>query len=210
MEIVYHLPCTRTHLSLRLGFGSGARVWAEPARKPIARRPVAFVGPFQKFLSLLCSRRNLRHLRLLEEPGSPIRYRTVMKNSACTIGTALLAAAAGAGVALLFAPDSGGRTRRLTRFNAESFAKDLRDEVNASAAALYGTGAASTRRALRRLGKAVNQRGAGRFRLRLQTNAESRSRFPTPRLPGLAPSGQRDSPGACPLLEFQSSVSVPF
>ena len=78
-----------------------------------------------------------------------------MKNSARTIGIALLAAAAGAGLALLFAPYSGERTRHLIRFNAESFAKDLRDEVNASAAALYGTGAASTRRALRRLGKAV-------------------------------------------------------
>ena len=34
MEIVYHLPCTETHLSLRLAFGSGARVWAEPCKKP--------------------------------------------------------------------------------------------------------------------------------------------------------------------------------
>ena len=79
----------------------------------------------------------------------------VMKNSARTIGVALLAAAAGAGVALLLAPNSGERTRRLIRFKAESFAKDLRDEVNAGATALYRTGAASTRRALRRLGKAV-------------------------------------------------------
>ena len=78
-----------------------------------------------------------------------------MKNSARRIGVALLAAAAGAGVALLLAPYSGERTRRLIRFKAESFAKDLRDEVNASAAAFYRTGAASTRRALRRLGKAV-------------------------------------------------------
>ena len=36
MEIVYHLPCPRTHLSLRLDFGSGARVWAEPCKKPFA------------------------------------------------------------------------------------------------------------------------------------------------------------------------------
>jgi gas vesicle protein len=55
-----------------------------------------------------------------------------MKNSARTIGVALLAAAAGAGVALLLAPYSGERTRRLIRFKAESFAKDLRDEVNAT------------------------------------------------------------------------------
>ena len=78
-----------------------------------------------------------------------------MKNTARTIGIALLAAAAGAGLALLFAPYSGQKTRRLIRFNAASFAKDLRDEMNANAAALYGTGAANTRRALRRLGKAV-------------------------------------------------------
>jgi gas vesicle protein len=78
-----------------------------------------------------------------------------MKKSARTIGVALLAAAAGAGVALLFAPYSGERTRRLIRFKAESFAKDLREEVNATATALYRTGAAGTRRALRRLGKKV-------------------------------------------------------
>ena len=58
-----------------------------------------------------------------------------MKNSARTIGIALLAAA-GVGLALLFAPYSGEKTRHLKRFNAESFAKDLRVEVNASAAAL--------------------------------------------------------------------------
>jgi hypothetical protein len=39
MEIVYHLPCTETHLSIRLGSGSGARrVWAEPCKKPFAGR----------------------------------------------------------------------------------------------------------------------------------------------------------------------------
>jgi gas vesicle protein len=80
-----------------------------------------------------------------------------MKNSARTTGIALLAAAVGAGLALLFAPYSGEKTRRLIRFNAVSFARDLRDEVNANAAALFGTGTASTRRALRRLGKGSNQ-----------------------------------------------------
>jgi gas vesicle protein len=80
-----------------------------------------------------------------------------MKNSARTTGIALLAAAAGAGLALLFAPFSGEKTRHLIRFNAASFAKDLRDEVNANLAALYGTGAASTQRALRRLARRSNQ-----------------------------------------------------
>ena len=32
MEIVYHLPCTDTHLSLRPASGSGARVWPSHAR----------------------------------------------------------------------------------------------------------------------------------------------------------------------------------
>ena len=45
----------------------------------------------------------------MEEPGSPIRYRSliIMKNCARTTGIALLAAAAGAGLALLFAPTLG-------------------------------------------------------------------------------------------------------
>ena len=78
-----------------------------------------------------------------------------MRDTARTIGIALLAAAVGAGVALLFAPQSGEKTRRLIRFKAESYAKDLRDEVNANAAALYKSGAESTRRALKRLGKTI-------------------------------------------------------
>ena len=80
---------------------------------------------------------------------------TVMRDTARTIGIAFLAAAVGAGVALLFAPQSGEKTRRLIRFKAESYAKDLRDEVNANAAALYKSGAESTRRALKRLGKTI-------------------------------------------------------
>jgi gas vesicle protein len=79
----------------------------------------------------------------------------VMKNAARTFGIVLLSAAAGAGAALLFAPHSGEKTRRLIRFKAESYAKDLRDEVNANAAALYKTGAESTRRAIKRLGKRI-------------------------------------------------------
>src|SRR6516162_9501971 len=39
MEIVYHLPCTEILLSLRLGSGPGARVWAERCKKPFAGRP---------------------------------------------------------------------------------------------------------------------------------------------------------------------------
>ncbi len=78
-----------------------------------------------------------------------------MKETARTIGIVLFAAAAGAGLALLLAPQSGEKTRRLIRYKAESYAKDLRDEVTANAAALYKNGAESTRRALKRLGKTL-------------------------------------------------------
>ncbi len=84
-------------------------------------------------------------------PGSVI----IVKNTARTIGISLLAAAVGAGVALLFAPYSGQKTRRLIRFKAESYAKDLRDEVSANAASLYKNGANGTRRALKRLGRTI-------------------------------------------------------
>jgi len=78
-----------------------------------------------------------------------------MKKTARTVGIAVLAAAVGAGVALLFAPYSGEKTRRLIRFKAETCAKDLRDEVSANAAALYKNGADSTRRAWKRIGRTI-------------------------------------------------------
>ena len=116
------------------------------------------------------------------------------------LGIALLAAAAGAGLALLFAPFSGEKTRHLIRFNAASFAKDLRDEVSANAAAPYGNGAASTQRAAEAAGQggqtsSLNQEACilrvsqarqptktESFRPRLQANVQSRPCSPTPRL----------------------------
>ncbi len=78
-----------------------------------------------------------------------------MKNTARTIGISLLAAAVGAGVALLFAPHSGEKTRRLIRFKVQEYAKDVREQVSDNASALYKNGADSTRRALKRLGRTI-------------------------------------------------------
>ena len=75
--------------------------------------------------------------------------------TACTIGYSLLAASVGAGLALLFAPQSGEKTRRLIRFKAETYAKDLREGVSANASALYKSGAQGTRRAFKRLGRTL-------------------------------------------------------
>ena len=72
-----------------------------------------------------------------------------------TVGISVLAAAAGAGLALLLAPQSGERTRRLIRFKAGSYAKDLREGVSTGAANLYCKGTDGTRRALKRLGKSL-------------------------------------------------------
>jgi len=72
-----------------------------------------------------------------------------------TIGIVLLAGGIGAGLALLLAPQSGQKTRRQIRYKAESYAKDLREEVNANAAALYKSGAESTRRMMKRLLKPI-------------------------------------------------------
>jgi gas vesicle protein len=72
-----------------------------------------------------------------------------------TIGISLLAASVGAGVALLLAPQSGEKTRRLIRFKAETYAKDLREGMSANASALYKSGAQGTRRALRRIGRSL-------------------------------------------------------
>jgi gas vesicle protein len=44
-----------------------------------------------------------------------------------TVGIALAAGAAGAGVALLFAPQAGARTRRMFRRKAEDVGHDVRE-----------------------------------------------------------------------------------
>jgi len=72
-----------------------------------------------------------------------------------TIGISLLAASVGAGVALVLAPQSGEKTRRLIRFKAETYAKDLRHGVSENASALYKSGSQSTRRALKRIGRSL-------------------------------------------------------
>jgi gas vesicle protein len=46
-----------------------------------------------------------------------------------TVGTFLAAAAMGACAALLFAPQSGKRTRRLLRRRAEDYARDVHDGI---------------------------------------------------------------------------------
>lgn len=46
-----------------------------------------------------------------------------------TVCISLAAAAAGAGIALLFAPQSGERTRRQIRHKAEDLAHDLREDI---------------------------------------------------------------------------------
>jgi gas vesicle protein len=84
----------------------------------------------------------------------------IMKHTFRTLGISVLAAASGAGLALLFAPQSGERTRRLIRYKAGSYAKDLRDGVSDGAVALYCRGAESTRRAVKRLGKTLKPIGS--------------------------------------------------
>ena len=74
-----------------------------------------------------------------------------VKNVTRTFGIVLLTSAVSAGVALLLAPYSGEKTRRLVRFKMESYAKDLRDEIHANAATLRTRGTQGARRALKRL-----------------------------------------------------------
>jgi gas vesicle protein len=58
-----------------------------------------------------------------------------------TVVTALAAAALGAGIALLLAPQSGEKTRRQIRRRVEHEVTDLRDSVNAKAHKVYQRGA---------------------------------------------------------------------
>lgn len=76
-----------------------------------------------------------------------------MKRALRTIGIVCGSAAVGAAVALLFAPQSGERTRRQIRFKAESCAKDLCEEVNANVHELYNRGTENARRLFRRVRK---------------------------------------------------------
>ncbi len=68
-----------------------------------------------------------------------------------TVGIFLTSAAVGAGLALLFAPQSGARTRRQIRMKAESCAKDLLEDVNASAHELSRRGMENARHFLRQV-----------------------------------------------------------
>jgi gas vesicle protein len=76
-----------------------------------------------------------------------------MKSFLRNLGIVLGAAAVGAGAALLFAPQSGERTRRQIRRKAETYAKDLCEDVNANAHELYNRGADNARRLFRRVRK---------------------------------------------------------
>jgi gas vesicle protein len=58
-----------------------------------------------------------------------------------TVVTALAAAALGAGIALLLAPQSGEKTRRQIRRRLEDEVTDIRDSVNAKAHKVYQRGA---------------------------------------------------------------------
>ena len=62
-------------------------------------------------------------------------------------------AAVAAGAALLFAPQSGERTRRHIRLKAESVAKDLCEDMNAQAHELYSRGSGNVRRLWRQVRK---------------------------------------------------------
>lgn len=77
----------------------------------------------------------------------------IMKNVTRTFGIVLLTSAVSAGVALLLAPYSGEKTRRLVRFKMESCAKDLRDEIRTNAIVLRDRGTQGAMRAFKRLDK---------------------------------------------------------
>lgn len=84
----------------------------------------------------------------------------IMKTPIRKLCMVLLAAGAGAGAALLLAPYSGEKTRRLIRFRAASLAKDLREDVKANVAVLHKTGTIKAKRALNRLGKRIRSAAA--------------------------------------------------
>jgi len=83
-----------------------------------------------------------------------------MKISLRNLCMVVLAASAGAGTALLLAPYSGDKTRRLIRVKAESLSRDLREEVRANVALLQKTGTAKAKRALNQLGRRIRSAAA--------------------------------------------------
>jgi gas vesicle protein len=78
-----------------------------------------------------------------------------MKRVAYFAGISLAAAAAGAGVALLFAPQSGARTRRQIRHKADNYVHDLGDSLAATAHEIGGEAQRFSRSVGRRLKPAI-------------------------------------------------------
>lgn len=75
---------------------------------------------------------------------------------AATLGTCLLAGMIGAAVALLFAPHSGQRTRRLIRRKAEQYIEDAGADVAEKTEDLYLRGREAAENAARRLRRKLN------------------------------------------------------
>jgi len=75
---------------------------------------------------------------------------------AATLGTCLVAGTIGAGVALLFAPHSGQRTRRLIRRKAEKYIQDAGDDVVEKTEELYLWGRQAAEDTARRLRRKLN------------------------------------------------------
>ncbi len=74
-----------------------------------------------------------------------------------TVGTILAAAAIGACAALLFAPQSGERTRRLIRRRAEDYVHGVHEGI-AAAEELCSRRTESVRQMMSGLGRKLNQR----------------------------------------------------
>jgi gas vesicle protein len=75
-----------------------------------------------------------------------------------TVVTALAAAALGAGIALLLAPQSGEKTRRQIRRRVEDEVTDIRDSVNAKAHEVYKRGADRAQYLARRVRRNIQPR----------------------------------------------------
>ena len=73
-----------------------------------------------------------------------------------TLGTCLVAGTIGAGVALLFAPHSGQRTRRLIRRKAEQYIQDAGDDVIEKTEEIYLWGRQAAGDTARRLRRKLN------------------------------------------------------
>jgi len=75
---------------------------------------------------------------------------------AATLGTCLVAGTIGAGVALLFAPHSGLRTRRLIRRKAEHYIQEARADMAEKTEDLYRRGKEAAEHTARRLRRKLN------------------------------------------------------